>query len=66
MRLQCKECGVWHDIPEDKMDDYNIYRKWNGFGSLVMCKPCLLCPACSEKCYEKAVGTPRFSLCTNS
>lgn len=48
-RLQCEECKEWHDIPDDKWDDYNIYRKWDGVGSAVTCKPCLLCPKCSAK-----------------
>ncbi len=49
MILSCEECGEKHDIPDDKLDDYNIYRKWNGKGSAVMCKPCLLCRTCTDK-----------------
>ena len=49
MRLACEECGEVHDIPEDNYDDYNIYRKWNGVGSAVTSKPCLLCRACTDK-----------------
>ena len=56
MRLKCVECGIWHDIPEDKMDDFNIYRKWNGVGSPVMSAPQLLCPTCSKLCYQKAIS----------
>ena len=48
MRLKCVECKEWHNIPDDKLDDYNIYRKWNGVGSPVMSEPQLLCPKCTK------------------
>ena len=49
MILPCDECKKVYDIPDDKWDDYNIYRKWNGIGSAVVCPPILLCPDCSAK-----------------
>lgn len=49
MRLQCDECKEWHSIPNDKMDDYNIYRRWDGVGSAATCPPILLCPKCTNK-----------------
>ena len=54
MRLQCDECKVWHDIPEDKYNDYNIYRKWDGTGSALTSPPILLCPKCSKIWAAKA------------
>lgn len=52
MILPCEECGKIHNIPDDKLDDYNIYRKWDGKGSAVTCKPCLLCRDCTDKILE--------------
>ena len=54
MKLKCVECGEWHNIPDDKLDDYNIYRKWNGIGSAVMNEPQLLCPKCTNKFADRA------------
>ena len=48
MVLACEECGDVYDIPDDKLDDYNIYRKWSGHGSPVMCNPRLLCRKCTD------------------
>ena len=48
MILFCVECNKRYDIPDDKMDDYNIYRKWNGVGSVVTCEPRLLCRKCTD------------------
>lgn len=56
MKLACEECGIVHDIPDDKRDDFNIYRKWDGVGTAVTCNPCLLCPKCSEAVYQKAIS----------
>jgi hypothetical protein len=47
MRLKCVECGIWHDIPDDKMDDFNIF--WKGDNTAVNMRPNLLCPACTKK-----------------
>ena len=52
MSLPCEDCGKVHDIPTDKLDDFNIYRKWDGVGSLATCRPCLLCSKCSKKAYK--------------
>ncbi len=54
MRLPCEECGKVYDIPTDKYDDYNIYRKWDGVGSAVMSRLCLLCPPCTKHWSKKA------------
>lgn len=58
MRLKCVECNVWHDIPEDKMDDFNIYHKGRpkpDGGLDVSFVPCLLCPSCT-KTFSHKVG----------
>ena len=47
MRLKCVDCGAWHDIPEDKMDEFNIYHKWDG--RTAMSVPQLLCCKCTNK-----------------
>lgn len=52
MRLKCVECDVWYNIPENKMDDFNIYRKAQASpdGSLdISYAPCLLCHDCTNK-----------------
>ena len=54
MKLKCVECKEWHNIPDDKLDDYNIYRKWNGKGSAVMCALQLLCRKCTDKFVDRA------------
>lgn len=48
MRLKCVECGIWRDIPEDKMDDFNIYWRMSFDGKMDYC-PNLLCPTCTKK-----------------
>ncbi len=53
MKLSCDDCGDVYDIPDDKWDDYNIYRKWDGVGSAVTCPPHLLCRKCTDKQLEK-------------
>jgi len=52
MILTCEECGKVHNISDDKWDDYNIYYKWNGKGSPIMCQPRLLCHKCTDKFVE--------------
>ncbi|KKM09976.1 hypothetical protein LCGC14_1722190 [marine sediment metagenome] len=49
MKLRCDDCQKIFDIPDDKWDDYNIYRKWDGGGSPVACAPHLLCRKCTDK-----------------
>lgn len=51
MRLSCEECGVRFDIPEDKMDDFNIY--FRGTADGVELTPRLLCPICTDKFVAK-------------
>ena len=58
MILYCEECNERHDIPDDKLDDYNIYRKWNGIGSAVMCPPKLLCRKCTDMFIAKVDSNP--------
>ncbi len=53
MKISCDDCGDVYDIPDDKWDDYNIYRKWDGIGSPVTCSPHLLCRKCTDKQLEK-------------
>ena len=53
MIIPCDDCGDVYDIPDDKWDDYNIFRKWNGKGSPAMCPPHLLCRKCTDKQLEK-------------
>ncbi len=52
MRLKCVECGIWHEIPNDKIDNFNIYYKAqptldNGLD--ISYAPSLLCPPCTKK-----------------
>lgn len=58
MKLPCDDCGDIYDIPDDKWDDYNIYRKWDGTGSAVSCPPYLLCRKCTDKQLAKMNLTP--------
>ncbi len=45
MIINCDECHVRHEIPSDKMDDYNIYyvpdpKATMGFRLKLLCRKC--------------------------
>lgn len=54
MRLKCVECGKQYDIPDNKLDDYNIY--WIMRNNKVNLCPQLLCPICTKFWSKKAKG----------
>lgn len=50
MRIQCEECKVKHDIPNDEtFDNFNIYYVMEENEKGGMSRPHLLCPQCTEK-----------------
>jgi len=51
MKLRCVECKKQFDIPEDKLDDFNIYWAMSNKG-IDYC-PKLLCPVCTETWSKK-------------
>ena len=48
MIINCDECGTRHEIPNDKLDDYNIY--WvSAPKTAIGYRPKLLCSKCTKK-----------------
>lgn len=50
MRIQCEECKVKYDIPNDEtFDNYNIYFVMGESEKGGISKPHPLCPKCTEQ-----------------
>jgi hypothetical protein len=54
MILLCDECSVRHEIPNDKLNDYNICYRWTNTGPSATYAPHLLCQGCTNKLLEIA------------
>jgi DNA-directed RNA polymerase subunit RPC12/RpoP len=53
MVLKCVECGTKHEIPSNKVDDFNIYHVLGQGGNVYV--PQLLCLKCTKKFSKKVV-----------